>query len=178
MIELPEHEIAISQGERLLIRPVRRDDEAAIIDMMAMASPEDVRFRCFAAVNDFPHVVAARLVRIDPARETTLVAESTAEHGRIMGIVHMIDERTEPGVAEYDIMVRPDHKGHGLGYRLMQEILSEARRRGLKAVEGYILCDNEAMLRIAKELGFNKVSVIGDTVCVRHEVGARPVPEN
>jgi acetyltransferase len=178
MQELPDHEIAISQGERLLVRPVRREDEAAIVEMMAMASPEDVRFRCFGAIKDFPHMMAARLVKIDPARETTLVAESIAERGRIMGIVHMIDERTEPSVAEYDIMVRPDHKGHGLGYRLMQEILSEAGRKGLKAVEGYILCDNDAMLRMAEELGFKKVSRTGDVVRMRHEVQARPVSEN
>jgi acetyltransferase len=106
-----------------------------------------------------------------------LVAESTAEHGRIIGIVH-IDERTEPGVAEYDIMVRPDHKGHGLGYQLMQEILNEAGRKGLKAVKGYILRDNEAVLHMAKELGFKEVSLMGAAVRMRHEVQARPVPEN
>jgi acetyltransferase len=178
MQELPDREIAISKGERLLVRPVRREDEAAIVEMMAMASPEDVRFRCFGAIKDFPRMMAARLVRIDPARETTLVAESTAEGQGIMGIVHMIDERTEPGVAEYDIMVRPDHKGHGLGYRLMQEILSEAGRKGLKAVEGYILWDNDAMRRMAKELGFKEVSLTGDVVRMRHEVRARPDPEN
>ena len=178
MQELPDREIAISRGERLLVRPVRREDEAAIVEMMAMASPEDVRFRCFGAMKNFPHIMAERLVKIDPAREKTLVAESIAEGGRIMGIVHMIDERTEPGVAEYDIMVRPDHKGHGLGYRLMQEILSEAGRKGLKAVEGYILWDNDAMRRMAKELEFKEVSLTGDVVRVRHEVQARPDPEN
>ncbi len=173
---LPDHEIAISQGERLLVRPVGREDEAAIVEMIAMASPEDVRFRCFGAVKEFPHLMAARLVRIDPGRETTLVAESIAVRGRIMGIVHMIEEKSEPGVAEYDIIVRPDHKGHGLGYRLMQEILREARRKGLKAVEGYILCDNQAMLRVAKELGFKEVSLLGEMVRMRHDIQAVRVP--
>ena len=44
----------------ILARPVRREDEAAIVEMMAMASPEDVRFPCFGAIKDFPHIMAER----------------------------------------------------------------------------------------------------------------------
>jgi L-amino acid N-acyltransferase YncA len=65
-----------------------------------------------------------------------------------------------------------------LGYRLMQEILSEARQKRLRAVEGYILCENDATLRMAEVLGFKKVSLTGDMVRMRHEVQARPVSEN
>jgi acetyltransferase len=51
-------------------------------------------------------------------------------------------------------MVRSDFKHHGLGYRLMTEILQCARRRGLKAVTGLISADNFAMLQMTGELGF------------------------
>jgi acetyltransferase len=172
MPELPtEHEIAIAQGEHLLVRPIRPEDEKGLAEMLAQASPEDVRFRCFGAVKDFPHVLAARLARIDRERETTLVAVAeVGEPGAVMGVVHIICERKCPDTAEYDIMVRSDHKGHGLGYQLMQEILNEARRRGLAAVEGYILRENKAMLIMAGELGFKRISVEDDMVCVRAEL--------
>jgi hypothetical protein len=48
----------------------------------------------------------------------------------------------------------------------------------LRAVEGYILCDNDVMLRMAEELGFKKVSLTGDMARMRHEIQARPVSEN
>jgi len=67
-------------------------------------------------------------------------------------------------------MVRTDHKGHGLGYRLMQEILDEARRKGLRAVEGFILRDNEAMLLMARELGFTRIAVEDDMVRMRADI--------
>ena len=50
-------------------------------------------------------------------------------------------------------MVRSDLKGHGLGHRLMEEMLAGARLRGLSAVEGDVLAENTTMLTMAKALG-------------------------
>jgi acetyltransferase len=165
-----EHEISIGGGERLLVRHVQPGDEPRLAEMLAQASPEDIRFRCFGAIKDFPHTLAARLTRIDPTQEATLVA--VAEAGVIMGVVHVVCERLHPDTAEYDIMIRSDHKGHGLGYALMQEILREARRRGLGAVEGYILRENKTMLIMARELGFARVAEEDDMLVMRAELGA------
>jgi acetyltransferase len=166
-----EHEIHIAGGEQLLVRHVQPGDEPRLAEMLAQASPEDIRFRCFGAIKDFPHTLAARLTRIDPAREATLIAVAAdGEPGAIMGVVHVICERVHPEMAEYDIMIRPDHKGHGLGYALMREILSEARRRGLKAVEGYILRDNKTMLIMAREFGFRPVAEEDDVIVMRAEL--------
>ena len=169
--EPTEHEITIAKGEHLQVRLIRPEDEEGLALMLAQSSPEDIRFRCFGAVKDFPHVLASRLVHIDRARETTLVAvDEEGGRGAIMGVVHIICERKRPDIAEYDIMIRSDHKGHGLGYELMGEILSEARRRGLAAVEGYILRENRAMLLMARELGFTHISTDADMICVRAEL--------
>jgi acetyltransferase len=169
------HEITIAGGERLIVRPVQTSDEALLADMFAQASPEDIRFRCFGAIKDFPHAMAARLTRIDRKREETLVATAEdGEPGAILGVVHLICEARQPDTAEYDIMVRPDHKGHGLGYRLMREILVEARRRGLKAVEGYILRENKTMIIMAREVGFRPVTQEDDMVVMRAELHEAP----
>jgi acetyltransferase len=165
------HEIAIAGGEHLYVRTIRPEDEQRLAEMLAQASPQDIRFRCFGAIKDFPHTLAARLTRINPERETTLVAVAEeGDPGAILGVVHIICERLHPDTAEYDIMVRSDHKGHGLGYKLMQEILLEARRRGLKAVEGFILRENHTMLVMAGELGFKRVATQDDMITVRAEI--------
>jgi acetyltransferase len=166
------HQILIAEGERIAVLSVCPRHEAPLAEMLARSSPEDVRFRCCAAIKDFPHMMAARLVHIDPRRETTLIAQSTDGQDAVLGVVHIVCEHKQPDVAEFDIMVRTDHKGHGLGYRLMQEILIEARRRGLAAVEGFILRDNKAMLLMARELGFKTVMAEGDMVCMRAELSS------
>jgi acetyltransferase len=50
-------------------------------------------------------------------------------------------------------MVRSDQAGHGLGHRLMAEMLGWARHRGLTRVTGEILSENRRMLRLAKAFG-------------------------
>jgi acetyltransferase len=171
-----EHEITIAGGEHLLVRPVQPSDEESLAAMFAQASPEDIRFRCFGAIKDFPHAMASRLTRIDREREVTLVAVAEdGEPGAILGVVHIVCETLHPDTAEYDIMIRSDHKGHGLGYLLMREILAEAGRRGLKAVEGYILRENKAMVIMAREHGFRPVAQEDDMVIMRAELSGTSV---
>jgi acetyltransferase len=45
-------------------------------------------------------------------------------------------------------------KGHGIGHRLMVEMLKYAKARGLKRVTGDVLRENTSMLDMAKKLGF------------------------
>jgi hypothetical protein len=52
----------------------------------------------------------------------------------------------------------------------MHEILGEARRRGLSAVEGYVLRDNKTMLQMAQELGFKRMATEGEVARVRFDL--------
>ena len=49
----------------------------------------------------------------------------------------------------------------------MTALIDEAKRRGLKEMEGFVLSNNQAMLRLAKRLGFKITSEPGDPT-VRH----------
>ena len=52
--------------------------------------------------------------------------------------------------------------GVGLATALMTSVIDEARRRGLKEMEGFVLAQNQPMLRLAKRLGFRIEFVPGD----------------
>ena len=56
--------------------------------------------------------------------------------------------------AEYAVIVRSDLKGRGLGWALMALMLDYARAEGLRHVEGQVLRENTAMLKMCAELGF------------------------
>ena len=64
--------------------------------------------------------------------------------------------------AEYAVIVRSDLKGHGLGWALMALMLDYARAEGLRHVEGQVLRDNTAMLKMCAELGFTIADDPGD----------------
>lgn len=150
--------IMLSDGQEVLLRPIRPEDEPALGDMVRRSDPRDVRMRFLGSLKDFPHLMAARLSQIDYDREMALV--TVAETGEILGVVRIIAD-PDNEAAEYAIMVRSDMKGRGLGYRLMNEILDYAQERGLARIFGDVLRENLPMLHLAQDLGF-KVRPGGD----------------
>jgi RimJ/RimL family protein N-acetyltransferase len=63
---------------------------------------------------------------------------------------------------EFAITVASEFGGVGLATRLMTTLIDEAKRRGLKEMEGFVLKQNHSMLRLATRLGFRIESEPGD----------------
>jgi acetyltransferase len=162
---VPEHQVSLS-SHSYVIRPLRSADEPALVGMFSRSSPEDIRLRCLGAVKDFPHLAAARLAQCDNDKEIALVAVDAEglEPAEIVGVVHLISDPDAPDGAEFDIMVRTDLKGHGVGFQLMKDILAKARERGLKRIVGYVMWENRPMLLMASELGFTTEHIEPGTV--------------
>ncbi|MCK8783680.1 bifunctional acetate--CoA ligase family protein/GNAT family N-acetyltransferase [Roseomonas sp. NAR14] len=147
-----ERELVLGDGRHLCVRPIRPEDEPALVEMVARCTPEDLRLRFFGAVRMLHHEMAARLSQIDYDREMAFVALEPGQGGEILGTVRIVI--TPDGEAgEYAVMVRSDLKGIGLGYRLMLVMLDFARQRGLRHVYGDVLRENTTMLRMARNLG-------------------------
>jgi acetyltransferase len=53
------------EGEALLLRPIRPEDEPALRETVRRLSPEDIRFRFFGPLRELSHEAAARLTQID-----------------------------------------------------------------------------------------------------------------
>ena len=161
-----EHEVEIDGGRRLLVRPIRPEDEPQLIEMVAQSSPQDVRLRFLGPLKEFPHLMAARLSQIDYDREMALIAvEPATKPGRILGVSRIVAD-PENERAEFAVMVRSDMKGRGLGFQLMKDILACARKRGTKIVHGDVLVENKTMLQMASELGFVRDRAEGGVVSV------------
>ena len=170
-------DVRLPQGEHCRIRLLEAADESILKDMFARCSADDMHLRCFATMKDFPAKMAARLAHMDPAEEIGLVATPlAAEAQEILGVAHVILDHEEEGAAEFDVMVRSDQKGHGIGYALMTALLDEARRRGFKAVVGYILRENRAMMQMCGELGFVAVRFEGAVTFMRVDLATVELP--
>ncbi|WP_458525618.1 bifunctional acetate--CoA ligase family protein/GNAT family N-acetyltransferase [Onishia taeanensis] len=146
------HDIVTRAGQHYRLRPIRPEDEDALVEMLRRSDRHDIRLRFFAAIQRFDHAFAARLTQLDYDREMAFVATPQAADS-ILGAVHLIADPDRER-AEFAVMVRSDMKQSGLGYCLMQAILDHARRAGIARVEGEVLLENGAMRRMARELGF------------------------
>lgn len=56
--------------------------------------------------------------------------------------------------AEIAVFVRQEYRARGIGHRLLEAVLEEARRRGIRTAWGMTELDNMAMLRLAHGAGF------------------------
>jgi acetyltransferase len=157
-----QRHLTLKDGSRVLVRPIRPDDEPLVHELLRNVSEEDLRLRFFAPMKDFTHPFVARLTQLDYARAMAFVAIDEATGG-VLGVVRLqSDSIYEAG--EYAILLRSALKGRGLGWALMQLIIEYAKSEGLKRISGQVLPDNVVMLTMCRELGFE---IRGDETDIR-----------
>ncbi len=153
-----EEEVQLRDGRAFLLRPVRPEDEPALLRLVDRLTPEDIRLRFFAPMKHLSHKMAARLTQIDYDREMALVAvdqSAGTDGGELRGVVR-ISADPDNVRAEYAVVVQSDMKGMGLGSLLMRKILDHARTRGLSEIFGEVLRENTGMLALCQRLGFTR----------------------
>ncbi|MBR7619172.1 GNAT family N-acetyltransferase [Phenylobacterium sp. 20VBR1] len=152
---MPEKEIIVGRGRKLRLRPIRMDDAESLVEMGLRSTPEDLRLRFFSPVRPAVGHLTALLTEFNRERHIAVAAYDPAaaegENG-ILGVVRLVLSQDEPE-GEFAIMVRSDQASHGLGHRLMEEMLGWARDRGLKRVGAEIMFENKRMLRLARTFG-------------------------
>jgi acetyltransferase len=147
-----EREAILKNGQRVLIRPVRPEDEPLYKAFLAAVSELDLRLHFFSAPAASTEAFRARLTQIDYARAIAFVALDSRT-GELMGEVRLhADTNYERG--EFGILIRSDLKRQGLGWELIRLLTQWARLEGLQVIDGQVLRENKTMLALCRELGF------------------------
>jgi GNAT superfamily N-acetyltransferase len=151
-----ERHLTLPDGTRVHVRPIRPEDETLYGPFFAAETADDLRLRFFGPVKAFDHAFFSRFTQIDYAKAMAFIAIDEAS-GEMRGVVRLhLNEAGDSG--EYAVIVRSDHKSHGLGWQLMQLIIEFARAKGLRSIEGEVLYENKTMLNMCRELGFEITS--------------------
>jgi acetyltransferase len=145
----------LPDGQEVVIRPIRPEDAPALRRAFKKLTPRDVRFRFFAPMSDLSPALAARLTQIDYDREMALIALGVQAGGEEdgWGVVRIAAD-ADNLCAEFAVVVRSDMQGRGIGRLLMDRILAYAGSRGIGEIWGNVLAENDAMLALARDLGF------------------------
>jgi acetyltransferase len=175
--ELEEHR-TLRGGRRVLLRPIRPEDEPAHQAFFESLEPEDVRFRFFNLVRAIPHSQMARFTQIDYAREMAFLAVPSGDGAspETFGVVRAAFD-PDGREAEFAIVVSSALKGQGLGHALLEKMIRYCRARGTREVVGQVLPDNRPMLDLARDLGFASRFLPEEGVVevrLTLETGARP----
>ncbi len=158
-----EQDWPLPGGGEYTVRPIHPDDARMLQDLVHHLSPESRYFRFVSSLVELPPSMLARFTLIDYDREMALVAvfreQKPGPHGeileaeRIVGVSRYITN-PDPSSCEFALVVADDFNGKGLGSRLMQSIMDVARDKGLTEIEGLVLANNPAMLKLMRGLGF------------------------
>jgi acetyltransferase len=146
-------------GMEFTFRPIRPEDEPAMVHFHETLSERTVQLRYFAPLNlrqRTSHERLSRIVFVDYDREIVIVAErhnpKSGEHeitavGRLTKLHNMHE-------AEFGIIVSDKYQGQGLGRELLSRLIAIGRIEKLSLINGYILAENQSMISLAKTLGF------------------------
>ena len=146
--------VALRDGRSVTIRPIREDDAAGMQSAMARLSDEARYTRFMAPLKSLSPAMLERAVHPVASRDLALVAVAgDGADALIVGGARYIG--AEDDGCEFAVTITDDWQGAGLASRLMRTLIEEARTRGLKRMDGYVLASNRAMLALAQRLGFS-----------------------
>lgn len=149
--------LTLADGQELLLRAIRAEDEPQLQHGFTQLSPEEVRLRFLYPLKALTHDLAARLTQLDYDREIALVLADREPPGqsRLFGVVRA---SFDPGTAsaEFAIVIPRQLAGQGLGTRLLQRLLELCRAAGMRRMHGDTLPENQPMRALARKLGFHE----------------------
>ncbi len=167
----------IWQGEPVVIRPIRPEDEPQHRAFVEQLQPDDLRLRFFSARRELPRSELARLAQIDYAREMAFIAVRTLPDGSMqtLGVARAVTDPDNTD-AEFAIIVRSDLKGRGLGHTLMGTLIDFVRQRGTQRLVGLVLRENLPMRKLALSYGFELDEAGSDVDALRFvlDLASRP----
>ncbi len=146
------------QGVNVTIRPIRAEDEPLIAKFHETLSERTVFMRYLHVMNlsqRIGHERLSRLSFIDYDREIALLAlRANPDTGEpeIMGIGRLAKQQWT-NRAEFALLVSDQFQHQGLGKELMRRLEQVARAEHVGKIYGFILAENNEMIRLVDTLG-------------------------
>ncbi|MEB3295716.1 MAG: bifunctional acetate--CoA ligase family protein/GNAT family N-acetyltransferase [Synechococcales bacterium] len=149
----------LNSDKSVMIRPIRPEDEPAVVQFHKTLSEESVYLRYFHLFKLSQRIAHDRLTRlcfIDYDREMALVVEaqdSPTGTPEILAIGRLSQLRGRQE-AEFAILVSDAVQGQGLGSELLRRLVAIGREAHLTRITAEILPENVAMQRVCQKVGF------------------------
>ena len=156
----------LADGTLVRLRPLGARDQALEAGFVANLSAESRYQRFMVTVRELPQRKLRELTDVDGVRHVALVATTLRGAREVpLGVARYIVDEAGTG-CEFAITVADECHDSGLAGLLMSRLIGMARARGLARMEGDVLASNRAMLRFARQLGFERQADDGTVVRV------------
>jgi GNAT superfamily N-acetyltransferase len=142
--------VTLGDGTDIEVRPIRPTDKEALVEGLALLSPESRYRRFFTPMERLTQRELAYLTEVDYQDHFAWVA---LEHPQPddrpggIGVARYIRLRDEPTVAEAAVTVMDSWQGRGVGTILLELLAQSALQNGIATFRGYLLRENDRLRR-------------------------------
>ena len=144
----------LKDGEPVILRPIKPEDEPMWHDLLAACSTDSIRYRFFSVFKGTTHQMATRYCFIDYDREMAIVAEVQNRGERqLIGVGRLVAD-PDHDTAEYAILVADPAQGKGAGSLLTDFCLEVAEEWGVRRLTAEALSDNARVIHLLQSRGF------------------------
>jgi len=144
----------LPDGSAATLRPIRPSDMELEQAFVRNLSPQSKFKRFMSELRELSPDQLYKFTHPDHSREAAyVVIRSTVAGEEEIGVARFVVD-ADGATCEFAVTVADAWHGKGIGGRLMRALLRDARARGLKRMEGYVLGTNTRMLEFVRRLGF------------------------
>jgi acetyl coenzyme A synthetase (ADP forming)-like protein len=143
-------DIALRDGSIAHVRPIKPEDETALLELLQGLSPDDRLLRFFSLATNL-EITARDESHVDYVRSYGLVVTVGPER-RIVG--HALYAPTDEGRAEVAFTISRQYQGQGLASTLLGQLAEAAAANGIDTFEAVARPENRRMLDVFRASGF------------------------
>jgi acetyltransferase len=159
-------EVSLSDGSRVVIRPIMPEDAEALQTTFSMLSAQSIYYRFMSHKKALTDEEAQRFANVDYHTQMAFVAECEEDgQALILGVArYALLDPAQPDLAESAVVVSDEYQGRGIGKLLLWRLVDYARTQGIRYLRGVILMENHQMVEMVKKggLSFAKKYVDGN----------------
>jgi acetyltransferase len=155
--------LALRDGRRVVLRPLRSVDASAEQDFVRALSDTSRYLRFHVGLRELPPGLLRQLTEVDQAQHVAIVARMVEGDGQASTVVAdaryvLSDDARE---AEFAVVVADGWQRQGLARLMLQSLMHHARERGVQRLVGDVLADNLPMRALVRESGGRLVHLPG-----------------
>jgi acetate---CoA ligase (ADP-forming) len=145
-----EADVALRDGSTVRVRPVRAEDEDAMLRFLEGLDQGSRMFRFFSAGTDLK-AAARSMADVDYSQQYGLVAVRGANDDVVAQGNYFT---SSPGEAEIAFTIAQDLQGLGLGTLLLAHLAEVAQSNGISVFTAEVMPENHRMIEVFRESGF------------------------
>ena len=152
---LNSESIALADGTRIIIRPIRSGDADDLQAAFQRLSMESIYLRFLSFKKELSDEEAHQLTTLDYTTRMAFVATCMENDKEIvMGVArYALLDTGHPGLAEAAVVVADEFQGRGIGKMLLRRLVTYARARGIHFLRGNLQIGNDRMLTLVQRSG-------------------------